>query len=232
MYWIALSLGFFGSLHCLGMCGPLIIAAHGVRNLSGPGLWWSVWTYNLGRTLGYIILGMAAGVLGSFVAMAGAQKIFSVSMGFLLIVAGILFVNPDNLIARIPFFRNFLSLVNQRLTQSLDKSATVPSWTIGLANGFLPCGLVYIGIAGAMTLNHVWGAAGFMLFFGLGTFPAMISAPLFHRTLPKNIRGLLRSLYPFITLLLGIYMVYRGLMSKLPLELNFFEALKNPVMCH
>lgn len=232
MYWIAFTLGFFGSLHCLGMCGPLIIATHSVRKLAGVGLIFSTLTYNLGRTLGYIILGLAAGILGSVVALAGAQKGFSVAIGVMLIAAGIFSVNPDNLIGKIPVFSRFITHINQKLSEYLRKTSRVPAWIVGLVNGFLPCGLVYIGIAGAASLNNIWGSAGFMLFFGLGTMPAMTAAAMLHGNLPQRFKSLFRNLYPAVTLLLGIYMVYRGLMSRLPLELDFFEALRNPVMCH
>ena len=73
---------------------------------------------------------------------------------------------------------------------------------------------------------------GFMLFFGLGTFPAMIGVTLGHQAVSQKIRVSLKRLYPIITLVMGVYLIYRKLMSKLPLELDFFEALKNPVMCH
>ena len=73
---------------------------------------------------------------------------------------------------------------------------------------------------------------GFMLFFGIGTFPAMIVMTLGHQAVGQKIRVSLKRLYPVISLIMGIYLIYRGLMSKFPLELDFFEALKNPVMCH
>ncbi len=214
------------------MCGPLIIATHSVRKLSGGSLVISTLLYNSGRILGYITLGLIAGLLGSAVAMAGAQKGVSVSIGVMLILAGIFSVNPDNLMGKVPLIADFTRHINTTLSGYLRKSSEVPAWIVGFVNGFLPCGLVYIGIAGALSLNNIWGSAGFMLFFGLGTLPAMTAAALIHGNLPQKMRAWLRNLYPLITLLLGIYMVYRGLMSKLPLELDFFEALKNPVMCH
>ena len=89
-----------------------------------------------------------------------------------------------------------------------------------------------MGFAGAISLSNIWGSIGFMLFFGLGTFPAMIGVTLGHQAVSQKLRMSLKRLYPIITLVMGAYLIYRGLMSKLPLELDFFEALRNPVMCH
>lgn len=232
MYWIAITLGFFGSLHCIGMCGPLALAVHTHKKIGGIPAVFSSLGYNFGRTLGYVGLGLLFGLLGSAVTLGGAQRIVSVVLGGMMIVFFIFSVNPDQLISRLPAFHRFYQALSQKMFRLLKKSANVPSLYLGIINGFLPCGLVYIAIAGAVSLSNIWGSMGFMLFFGLGTFPAMIGLTLGHQSLSHKIRVSLKKLYPVITLCMGIYLIYRGLMSKLPLELDFFEALKNPVMCH
>jgi sulfite exporter TauE/SafE len=232
VYWIAFTLGFFGSLHCIGMCGPLamaVITSKSQDKLSGL---WSSLLYNTGRTIGYIALGVVFGLLGSVAALSGVQRLLSITVGIALLIIGLFALNPDQLISKVPLFKNIYDFVSKSLLTLLQKSRNVPSFYLGAFNGFLPCGLVYIAIAGAMTLSNVWGAMGFMLFFGLGTFPAMIGVSVGPNVVPHNIRVSLRKLYPIISLSMGIYLIYRGAMSVMPLELNFFDAINNPVMCH
>jgi len=232
LYWIAFTLGFFGSLHCIGMCGPLAMAVTSIKSTSGYHTLRTSLAYNIGRTIGYIILGLVFGILGSLVAFSGAQKAVSVLLGILMILIGLFSVNPDRLIAKIPSLNKVFLKINQLLSSALQKSKNVPSIWLGLINGFLPCGLVYLALAGAVSLSNIGGSVGFMLFFGLGTFPAMVGVSLSHQLSSTKVRMSLRKLYPIISLVMGTYLVYRGLMSKVPLELNFFEALQNPIMCH
>jgi sulfite exporter TauE/SafE len=232
MYWIAFTLGFFGSLHCIGMCGPLALAVHSRKKSIGLPAFWSSLQYNIGRTIGYISLGILFGLLGSAVALGGAQKLVSIFLGTVMIIFSLFAINPDHLISKFPALNQFYQLISQKLFSLLRKSESVPILYLGTMNGFLPCGLVYIAIAGAISLSNIWGSVGFMLFFGLGTFPAMIGVTLGHQAVSQKLRVSLKKLYPIITFVMGTYLIYRGAMSKLPLELDFFEALKNPVMCH
>ncbi len=232
MYWMALTLGFLGSLHCVGMCGPLALAIQSTRNNSGWASLLSSVTYNSGRTLGYMLLGLIFGVLGSFLAMAGLQKGLSIGLGIVLVFVFLFTANPDQWIGKIPSLQKFYTFIQIKLMSLLKKTEKVPTIALGIMNGFLPCGLVYVGLAGAISLSNVWGSMGFMMFFGLGTFPAMVLVMLGPQAFSQKIRVSLRKLYPIITLIMGIYLIYRGVMSKYPLELNFLEAINNPVMCH
>jgi uncharacterized protein len=232
MYWIAFTLGFFGSLHCIGMCGPLALAVQSSKNVSGWIAFSSSFQYNTGRTLGYISLGILFGIIGSAVSLSGMQRVVSILLGIVMVVFFMFSINPDQLISKLPSLNQFYKSISQKLFGLLRKSEKVPSLYLGTINGFLPCGLVYIAIAGAISLSNVWGSMGFMLFFGLGTFPAMIGVTIGHQAVSQKLRVSLKRLYPIITLIMGAYLIYRGLMSKVPLELDFFEALKNPVMCH
>ena len=214
MYWIALTLGFFGSLHCIGMCGPLALAVHSGKRVTGFFAVLDTLQYNSGRTLGYIALGIIAGLLGSFANIGDGQRVVSVMIGLSLVFLLLFSINPDQLINKIPSFKRVYTFISTKLYNLLNKSRSVPSFLLGTVNGFLPCGLVYIALAGSLSLGNLWGSMGFMLFFG------------------QRLRVSLKRLYPIITLVMGTYLIYRGLMSKLPLELDFFEALRNPVMCH
>ncbi len=214
------------------MCGPLALAVQNVKQLSGLTLLSGSLSYNMGRTTGYIILGLIFGAIGIIAAFSGAQRILSIGLGIIMVLFFVFSTNPDQLINKSTFLKKIYGKVTVTLSSFLNKSKRVPSFYLGLINGFLPCGLVYLAIAGAISLGNIYGSMGFMLFFGLGTFPAMVGVVLGHQAISQKWRISLTKLYPFISLILGIYLIYRGWMSKLPLELDFFEALKNPVLCH
>lgn len=232
MYWIAFTLGFFGSLHCIGMCGPLALAIHTSKGSKGINAFLESFQYNTGRLIGYVTLGLVTGIFGSVASFGGAQRWMSITLGVILILLFIFSINPDQLIGKLPAFGKFYTFISQKLHSMIIKSRNVPSILLGLVNGFLPCGMVYIALVGALSLSNLWGSIGFMLFFGLGTFPAMIGITLGHHVFSQKLRLSLRKIYPIISLLMGAYLIYRGAMSKLPMELDFFEALKHPVMCH
>jgi uncharacterized protein len=233
VYWIAFTLGIFGSLHCIGMCGPLAIA---VFNSKDPGTsqktYFSSLYYNIGRTVSYTFLGIIFGLLGSLAMIAGMQRGLSVFAGTVLLLIFIFSLNPDQIIGKITFLSRFYKKIISRLHFYLTKIKTVSYFNFGIINGFLPCGLVYLALAGALSLGNVWGSAGFMMFFGLGTIPAMAALLLFQGKIGDKLRWSLRRLYPLISLFLGIYLIYRGLFSTLPMELNFIEAIKHPILCH
>ncbi|MFN8338322.1 MAG: sulfite exporter TauE/SafE family protein [Saprospiraceae bacterium] len=232
MYWIAFTLGFFGSLHCIGMCGPLALAIHTTKGPKGISAFLESLQYNTGRLIGYVSLGLVMGIFGSVASFGGVQRWMSIVLGVILILLFLFSSNPDQLISKMPAFGKFYSYISRKLHSMIQQSRNVPSVLLGMVNGFLPCGMVYIALAGALSLSNLWGSMGFMLFFGLGTFPAMIGITLGHHVFSQKLRLSLRKIYPIISLLMGAYLIYRGTMSKLPMELDFFEALKHPVMCH
>lgn len=233
MYWIAFTLGMFGSLHCIGMCGPLAIAVFNSKDTgTSQKTYFSALYYNIGRTVSYTFLGIIFGLLGSLAMVAGMQRGLSVFAGIVLLLIFIFSLNPDQIIGRISFLSGFYKKIISRLQYYLTKIKSVSYFNFGIINGFLPCGLVYLALAGAMSLGNIWGSAGFMMFFGLGTIPAMVALILFQGRIGERLRWSLRRLYPFISLMLGIYLMYRGLFSKLPMELNFIEAIKHPILCH
>jgi sulfite exporter TauE/SafE len=232
MYYIAFTLGFLSSLHCIGMCGPLALAAQGMFRHEQSRLWFNAVLYNLGRIISYVLLGSVFGLFGSFLALTGYQKGISIFSGILLLLIFAFSVQPDALLGNIPVTRRSYRWIQNRFHTWANKSLYISRLVLGILNGFLPCGMVYIALAGALSLQNVFGSMGFMLFFGLGTFPAMAGIMLAGKWFQSHWRTGLQKVYPIVTLLLGLYLIYRGVFSTTPLELNFLEALKNPVMCH
>ena len=103
-------IGFFGSLHCIGMCGPIAIAlpvpkSSNILFITGRLL------YNLGRVVTYTFLGALFGLLGGRIALTGAQQIVSIALGVIIIIAVLLPQKYKNYFAQHP--------ITQRLTQPL-----------------------------------------------------------------------------------------------------------------
>jgi len=232
VYLIAFTLGIFGSLHCLGMCGPLAMTAQTHHLTTRLTTFYHAISYNLGRTLGYMFLGIIFGIFGSVLAFAGLQKLVSIGLGIVLILMFLFSVQPDNWISKNKYISKVYFYISKSLGQLLKKTKTTSGWSLGILNGFLPCGLVYLALAGAISLQNVWGSMGFMLFFGFGTLPAMFMLMMSSHWLKPQWRLSLKKLYPVITLCMGAYLLYRGIFSSTPIELNFIEALQNPIMCH
>ncbi|MFC2114525.1 sulfite exporter TauE/SafE family protein [Bacteroidota bacterium] len=211
----ALTLGFIGSAHCAGMCGPIALALP----LNRKNLWTRIsgsLVYNLGKIITYGILGLVFGLFGQGLLMAGFQQWVSILLGIIMILSvffPILFKNKaviDKLIQR--FVAGFASKL-----RSLFVIYSYPSlFIIGLLNGLLPCGLVYIAIAGAIgTGNYIMGGLS-MLFFGIGTAPMLIGISFLGSTISNSFRKWMNKLIPVVVIVIGVLFILRGLNLGIP----------------
>jgi sulfite exporter TauE/SafE len=87
---------------------------------------------------------------------------------------------------------------------------------IGILNGFLPCGLVYVALAGAIASGDAISGAAVMILFGLGTIPAMFAASVFGKFINIGIRTKLRKAVPALAILLAAVFILRGLNLGIP----------------
>lgn len=208
--WTALAIGFFGSFHCIGMCGPIALALPGAgestfKLVTGRAL------YNIGRVITYALLGIIFGLIGHSIALAGFQKSLSVTLG-ILIIASVLIKSSyfDRLKNRMGA-NGFYEQVKKLIGNQFKKRGFFTLFTIGLLNGLLPCGFVYIGLAGSLTTGTIAGGMLYMTFFGLGTFPAMMAMSLAPGLFSLSFRKRINKAVPVLAVLFGIYLIYRGL---------------------
>lgn len=232
MYYIAFTLGLLSSLHCVGMCGPLVFAAVGKHQTRILAALSNHVLYHSGRMSSYMILGLIFGFFGSVLALTGIQKSVSIASGLILFFIFIMNVQPDNWLRRFSIFGRFWTKLQSGFSALINHRSPYALFGLGLLNGLLPCGMVYIALSGAVTVQNIQGSMGFMMFFGLGTLPALLVFSLFDNFLKGKRFFTFQKIYPVVSLVLGLYLIYRGIFSSLPLELSFYEALKNPVMCH
>jgi len=210
-----LTIGLIGSFHCIGMCGPIVVALplknHNlVSKIAGTIL------YNSGRVVTYSILGILFGLLGRGIHMAGFQQWTSILLGVAMIIS-VLF----------PFFfrekitiGNLFSGFAARLILRLKKLFTDRSYfsllMIGLLNGLLPCGLVYVAIAGAINSGTVLTGALFMMLFGIGTIPLLLIATLASDAIGQRVRSKMQRVVPYFVFFLGVLFILRGMSLGIP----------------
>lgn len=210
MYIAALLTGFLGSFHCLGMCGPIALALNG-----GQGVKWNViferLLYNFGRAFTYSLLGGIIGLISqSIIWITGYQIYISWVLGLLLIVAGVFAIDPDRMLVKIPIVNTWLSQLRKLLSKYITKGGKQTFFTLGLLNGFLPCGLVYMGLAGALATGTFYNGMLYMFIFGLGTMPALLSVAFAGKFINQHLRGKLRKLYPIMFIALGFFIIFRA----------------------
>ncbi len=230
--WMAFTLGLTGSLHCMGMCGPLALGVCSKSANTSNQLISNILVYNIGRILTYFILGIIIGLFSHLIVIGGAQKIISIVAGAFLVFFALSSSNIDHLLTNNKLIKG-VSNYTLKINTFVYKRFGIPNALVmGILNGLLPCGLVYLALAGALTTGSALSGGLFMLFFGLGTVPLLAVSVYFGNNLKKHFPTLYQKVLPTMTGILGIMMILRGILINMPLSLNFFDALKNPILCH
>ncbi len=209
----AISLGFLGSFHCIGMCGPIALTIP-VKRTSPMSMIGGSLVYNSGRIITYALMGLLFGLLGQGIALAGWQNVLSIVLGILILV--MLFVPT---ISILPKMGPVLRLLNSLKTQirKLFGIHTIQSLLfIGLLNGLLPCGLVYLGIAGSIATGDTLKGALFMAAFGFGTFPAMMAITTVRDSISIRFRERIRKAVPVFVGMMAIMLILRGMNLGIP----------------
>jgi uncharacterized protein len=211
----ALTIGFLGSFHCIGMCGPIALALP-VPNSTNIIFFTGRVLYNSGRLISYGLMGLLFGFLGKGFAAWGYQQSLSIALGVIIIV--LLFIPAK-------YKNKFLGMnIIIKITEPLKRSIgnlfkrnSLPSFLlIGFLNGFLPCGFVYIGLAGATATGSPVTGMLFMILFGLGTFPAMLTVSLFGKLINLNVRRKISKAVPVFAFMLAVIFILRGMNLGIP----------------
>jgi sulfite exporter TauE/SafE len=211
----ALAIGFVGSLHCLGMCGPIAIALPlGRKSLVNKFI--GSLLYNLGRVVTYGIIGALFGFLGKGLHFAGLQQWASIVMGVVMIVSVIFPVVFREKIKIGSLASGYSTRLISRFRELFGYHSQRNLLFIGLLNGLLPCGLVYVAVAGAVNTNDVATGALFMIFFGFSTIPAMMAISIIGNMISTGLRAKLSNVVPVFIVMLGIVFILRGLALGIP----------------
>jgi len=215
MLYSAFILGLLGSVHCVGMCGPIafIIPVDQTNSLRRT---FQVFLYHLGRILTYGIIGLIFGLVGKGFYLFGIQQQLSIAIGaimILLVVVPYRIFNKHKL--TIPITRS-ISKIKNALGKELKKKTPDTFFTIGFLNGFLPCGLVYMAVFGALASGTVLQGSLYMILFGLGTVPLMTTAIYLGNFLKGKVKRYINRVIPVIIVIIGILFILRGMGLGIP----------------
>jgi len=224
-----LTIGLIGSFHCIGMCGPIVVALplkkHNLLSkITGAIL------YNSGRVITYSALGVLFGLLGRGIHLAGFQQWTSILLGIAMIISVLFpfFFREKITIGSV--FSGFASRLIIRLRKLFTDRSYFSLLMIGLLNGLLPCGLVYVAIAGAINSGNVGSGALFMMLFGIGTIPLLLVATLASDAIGQRIRSKMQKVVPYFVFTLGVLFILRGMSLGIPYISPTIEKLAPKVM--
>lgn len=229
----ALVLGLLGSLHCVGMCGPIafmlpVDRSNSYRKVS------QIFLYHLGRIFAYSIIGLIFGIIGKSFYLFGLQQQLSIAVGVLMII---LVIIPASISSKYqltkPIYK-VISKIKQSLGAALKKKSSDTFLTIGFLNGFLPCGLVYMAVFGAIASGSLIQGSAYMALFGLGTIPLMTTAIYLGKFLNYNMKQHIQKAIPVVVVLIGILFILRGLGLGIPYisPAPMVEMASSAIECH
>ena len=230
MLWTALTLGVFGSLHCFGMCGPIALALP-YQNQSKWQAISKILLYNFGRITTYILLGIVIGLVSKGVFLANMQTYVSIGLGVALLIIALFSIKIETKLLQSRLFGRWYLQLKVRLGLLLKSNTHPTFYKIGLLNGFLPCGLVYMAIVGAITMNDVGKSVLYMAFFGLGTVPLMLATAIAGQVFSFKFRQRLTKLYPVFFVLFAVLLIMRGLRFEIPETMEFWESWQHSINC-
>jgi sulfite exporter TauE/SafE len=233
MFISAFLLGLLGSLHCVGMCGPIafmlpVDRSNSVKKIS------QISVYHIGRLLAYGLIGLVFGILGKSFYLFGVQQQLSIVIGIIMII---LVLIPYKSISKYNLSKpihKIIAKVKSSLGNALKKKTADTFITIGFLNGFLPCGLVYMAVFGAIATGGLLEGSMYMVLFGLGTIPLMTSAIYLGKFLNQSIKQRIQKAIPVFVVLIGVLFILRGLGLGIPYisPAPVVEMASSAIECH
>ena len=206
--WTAFTLGLLGSFHCAAMCGPLAIAIpkhsknHYLNIFEGL-------LYNFGRVSTYTLFGVISGIIGFQLDIHGLQNMLSYIVGGTIVLTSTLYIIKHSIRThqriKTPAFIERGIQVLFRSEKSYSK------YMLGVLNGLLPCGFVYVAIAGSLVSGSIVHSLSYIFYFGLGTIPIMMTMFLAPTVLSLDLRRKMNTLIPVFSLVIGLFIISRAL---------------------
>ncbi|WP_372935300.1 sulfite exporter TauE/SafE family protein [Seonamhaeicola sp.] len=229
----AFVLGLLGSFHCIGMCGPIafmlpVDRTNAVKKAS------QITIYHIGRLLAYSLIGLVFGLIGKSLYLFGFQQQLSIIIGILMIV---LVLVPQNKLNKYniskPIYR-LISKVKSALGSALKRKTADTFLTIGFLNGFLPCGLVYMAVFGAISGGNALQGSLYMALFGLGTVPLMTTTIYASHFLKVSARQKIQKVIPVFVVIIGALFILRGLGLGIPYlsPAPVYDVVNSSIDCH
>lgn len=214
LYLTAISFGILSSFHCLGMCGPIALATPVIRK-SEFTQFLSRLLYNLGRTTSYILIGLVAGLAGKGLYIAGIQQFLSVFAGSVLLLWIIIpRLNPENW--KKLHNKTLLKKINTAIQFHFQQKKYSSIYMVGIFNGLLPCGMVYMALVGAMATGNMPEGGLYMLLFGIGTWPMFFALTAAWKYITLSRREKIKKLAPVFVTVIAVMFILRGMNLDIP----------------
>lgn len=201
-------MGLAGSLHCVGMCGPLISMmpydrASRIKFITTKTL------NHLGRITTYVVLGVVFGFMGQAIVAAGFQQWLSIVSGVIILLMVLwskrwIKFSPKSKIL------GFTSWVKTKFSSLLKSRKPGTLYLLGVLNGLLPCGLIYMALAASISTGDAAKGALFMFMFGLGTLPALVLVGVFANTLKQRFANSFMKVSRVLLVMTAFLLIVRG----------------------
>lgn len=207
-------MGLAGAMHCVGMCGPLVLFA--TVGSTKQGSWLTASQYQVGRVLGYIIIGLIVSSATRALSFGQYAEAITLIVGLAMMVGATLQLAfhrnmVPNAVAR-PLTR-ILSLLSGKIARA---NITSTALLRGGLNSMLPCGLSMVAFMACVTLPAAWQVIMFMIGFGAGTMPGLIGVVALGSSLRERVLANMRVIGPVLVIISGILIVLRGMSLGVP----------------
>ena len=225
--------GLLGSVHCLGMCGPIafVLPLNQQNNFKKAV---QLTSYHLGRLMSYASIGACFGIVGKQVSMFGFQQYLSVFTGVIMILYVIFPALRFGRLHGVIWVQKFLLKIQNKLKLLLLRKENTNFLAIGILNGLLPCGFVYMAVFGSLAYSKsTLDGVLFMFWFGLGTVPLMSSVVYAYKLFSKNAQRAIQKHYPILVIIIGGLFILRGLGLDIPyLSPAPIDVISSEINCH
>ncbi|TXE10011.1 sulfite exporter TauE/SafE family protein [Seonamhaeicola algicola] len=229
----AFVLGILGSFHCIGMCGPIAFMLP-VDRTSALKKTLQITAYHFGRLLAYSLIGLLFGLVGKSFYLFGFQQQISIIIGIVMIVIVLIPQQKLNNFGITKPIYKVIAKLKGALGASLKKKSADTFLTIGFLNGFLPCGLVYMAVFGAISGGNALNGSLYMLVFGVGTIPLMTTVIYASNFFKGNIRQKIQKAIPVFVVIIGALFILRGLGLGIPYlsPAPVYDVVNSSIDCH
>ena len=180
----AFIIGLAGTLHCIGMCSPLVMTVSG----SGRNAFFRNLTYKSGRLITYGVLGSIFAFAGQALHFTGFQQGISIAFAVALIAVAL-----TNIPIALPSFlrapvARFTITLKELFARMVGTRSAFGVLALGMINGLLPCGMTLVALAFCVTLSSPTDGLLAMLAVGAGTLPGTVGFAAAAKSVLSNLR--------------------------------------------
>ena len=229
---IGFFMGLLGSVHCIGMCGPLVMALP-ISQMNPIQKVLATILYHIGKITTYGLLGVVVGVFGKQIPFYNVQQHLSIVIGSLMLVyvLWVFYLHPKR---KLGFLKiDWLQKPIIAALGKLFKQNNVGSFLlIGFLNGLLPCGMIYLALGSAWANQSALQSGLFMVLFGLGTLPALLMVAFGGQLMGFAFRQKIQKALPYMLFSMGVLLILRGMNLGIPYISPMIENGASVAACH